>query len=66
MSDPDGAPTKEKSRRRLPDWLKGNTLLLPTSVWLVILLIVPSLIIIQYSTGKRGYFKTRSSSAGRT
>jgi spermidine/putrescine transport system permease protein len=38
----------------MPDWLKGNLLLLPTSVWFVFLLVIPTLIIVEYSLGKRG------------
>ena len=41
-------------RRRAPDWLKGNALLLPTSIWFLFLLIIPMLIVIEYSLGKRG------------
>jgi spermidine/putrescine transport system permease protein len=43
-----------KARRRLPDWLKGNLLLLPTSIWFVVLLVIPLSIIVEYSLGKRG------------
>ena len=41
-------------RRRLPDWLAGNLLLLPTSVWLLILLVIPTLLVVAYSLGQRG------------
>ena len=41
-------------RRQLPNWLKGNLLLLPTTIWLGILLVIPMLIIIGYSVGHRG------------
>jgi spermidine/putrescine transport system permease protein len=41
-------------RRRLPDWLKGHALLLPTTAWFVALLVVPTGIIIGYSLGRRG------------
>jgi spermidine/putrescine transport system permease protein len=41
-------------RRRLPDWAAGNLLLLPTSVWFLILLVVPTLVVIAYSLGHRG------------
>jgi spermidine/putrescine transport system permease protein len=52
---PDPAPPDPPRRRRtLPDWLKGNLLLLPTSIWFVFLLVIPLLIIIEYSLGKRG------------
>jgi len=43
-----------KGRRRLPDWAAGNLLLLPTSVWFAILLVVPTILIIGYSLGHRG------------
>ena len=46
-----GAPRK---RRKLPDWLVGNLLLLPTSVWFLFLLIIPTVLIIAYSVGQRG------------
>ncbi len=41
-------------RSRLPDWAAGNLLLLPTSVWFVILLIIPTLLVVAYSVGQRG------------
>jgi spermidine/putrescine transport system permease protein len=41
-------------RRQLPDWLKGNALLLPTTVWFALLLVIPMVLVIQYSLGKRG------------
>jgi spermidine/putrescine transport system permease protein len=41
-------------RRRLPDWLSGNLLLLPTSVWFLFLLVIPTILVIAYSLGKRG------------
>ncbi len=44
-------------RRRLPDWLAGNLLLLPTSLWFLFLLIIPMVIILAYSLGKRGLFQ---------
>jgi spermidine/putrescine transport system permease protein len=43
-----------RRRRTLPDWAKGNLLLLPTSIWFIFLLVIPLLIIIEYSLGKRG------------
>jgi len=49
------APTKKPARsRRLPDWLAGNLLLLPTSVWFLVLLVIPTLLIVAYSLGHRG------------
>jgi spermidine/putrescine transport system permease protein len=50
---PGGARTR-RARRHAPDWLKGNLLLLPTTVWFVFLLVIPTLIIVGYSLGKRG------------
>ena len=47
-------PTPTARRRKLPEWLKGNLLLLPTSVWFIFLLVLPMLIIVQYSLGTRG------------
>jgi hypothetical protein len=39
---------EEPARRRgLPDWLKGNVLLLPMTVWFVLLLVIPMVIVIQ-------------------
>jgi spermidine/putrescine transport system permease protein len=58
LTPPPPAPPEEKPkpqrRRRAPDWVKGNVLLLPTTVWLVILLIVPLAVVASYSLGKRG------------
>jgi spermidine/putrescine transport system permease protein len=48
-------PSEKPQRRRgWPDWAKGNLLLLPTSVWFIFLLVLPMVIVIQYSLGKRG------------
>jgi len=41
-------------RRRVPDWLAGNLLLLPTSVWFLFLLVIPTLLVVAYSLGQRG------------
>ncbi len=49
---PPVAPSEK--RRRVPDWLAGNLLLLPTSVWFLFLLIIPTLLVIAYSLGQRG------------
>ena len=38
----------------MPNWLAGNLLLLPTSVWFLFLLVIPTLLIIAYSLGQRG------------
>ena len=46
--------TPSRKRRRVPDWLAGNLLLLPTSVWFLFLLVTPTLLIIAYSLGQRG------------
>jgi spermidine/putrescine transport system permease protein len=46
--------SETRQRRRLPDWVKGNLLLLPTSIWFIFLLVIPLLIIVEYSLGKRG------------
>jgi spermidine/putrescine transport system permease protein len=46
--------TKPARPRRLPDWLAGNLLLLPTSVWFFFLLVIPTLLIVAYSLGHRG------------
>jgi spermidine/putrescine transport system permease protein len=43
-------------RRRLPTWLAANLLLLPTSVWFLFLLVIPMVIIVAYSLGKRSIF----------
>jgi hypothetical protein len=44
-------PDPSRRRRTLPDWVKGNLLLLPTSVWFIFLLVIPLLIIFDYSLG---------------
>jgi spermidine/putrescine transport system permease protein len=44
----------EPKRRKLPDWLAGNLLLLPTSVWFIFLLVIPTLLIMAYALGQRG------------
>ena len=41
-------------RRRLPDWVAGNLLLLPTSIWFLFLLVIPTLLVVAYSLGRRG------------
>jgi spermidine/putrescine transport system permease protein len=41
-------------RRKLPDWLAGNLLLLPTSVWFIFLLVIPMLLVMAYALGQRG------------
>jgi spermidine/putrescine transport system permease protein len=50
-----GGSSERRSRPgRLPEWLKGNLLLLPLAAWLAILLLIPMVIVISYSVGKRG------------
>jgi len=51
---PEPASPPPEKRRRLPDWLAGNLLLLPTSVWFLFLLVIPTILVIAYSLGKRG------------
>jgi spermidine/putrescine transport system permease protein len=46
-----------KKPRHVPDWVKANALLLPVTLWFLILMIIPSAIIIGYSLGKRGILK---------
>lgn len=49
------APARAPAHRRsLPAGLKGNLLLLPTTLWLGILLVVPLAIVVGYSLGQRG------------
>lgn len=43
-------------RRKAPDWLKGNVLLLPTSVWFIFLLIIPTIFVIEISLAKRSLY----------
>jgi spermidine/putrescine transport system permease protein len=47
-------PAPPPRRRRLPDWITGNFLLLPTSLWFLFLLVIPTLLVVAYSLGKRG------------
>jgi spermidine/putrescine transport system permease protein len=57
-TDVAGAPAATpRKRRKLPDWLAGNVLLLPTSIWFVFLLVIPTLLILQYSLGHRSVFE---------
>jgi spermidine/putrescine transport system permease protein len=51
-SAPESVPAR--SRKRLPEWAAGNLLLLPTSVWFLILLVIPTLLVVAYSLGQRG------------
>ena len=46
--------TESKKRRKMPDWLAGNILLAPTSVWFIFLLVMPTLLIMAYALGQRG------------
>ena len=50
--DPSAAPPQK--RRRVPEWLAGNLLLLPTSIWFLFLLVIPTILVIAYSLGQRG------------
>jgi len=55
VAAPDPPVREARTRRRnMPEWLKGNLLLLPTSVWFAFLLVIPTAIIVAYSLGKRG------------
>jgi spermidine/putrescine transport system permease protein len=47
-------PEPQPPRRKLPGWAKGNILLLPTSLWLGLFLVVPLVMVIGYSLGTRG------------
>jgi spermidine/putrescine transport system permease protein len=47
-------PEPPRRARHLPDWVKGNLLLFPTTVWFIFLLVIPLFIIAEYSLGKRG------------
>jgi spermidine/putrescine transport system permease protein len=53
VSEPSPRPPK---RRRMPDWLAGNILLLPTSVWFFFLMVIPIAIIVAYSLGTRSIY----------
>ena len=46
--------TTPKRRRKVPDWLAGNLLLLPTTIWFFFLLVIPTLLVVAYSLGHRG------------
>jgi spermidine/putrescine transport system permease protein len=49
--------TPPRRRRKLPDWAAGNLLLLPTSIWFLVLLIIPTALIIGYSLGHRSVYQ---------
>jgi spermidine/putrescine transport system permease protein len=60
----DAPPTREgrvpvvatpapRRRKKAPDWVKGNTLLLPTTILFVFLLIIPLWLVIQISLASR-------------
>ena len=53
-ADADDAPAR---RRRLPDWAAGHALLLPTSIVFLFLLIIPMLVVLQYSVARRSIYK---------
>jgi spermidine/putrescine transport system permease protein len=48
---------ESKRRRKTPEWLAGNILLAPTSVWFIFLLVIPTLLIMAYALGQRGVFE---------
>jgi spermidine/putrescine transport system permease protein len=50
----DARRESKPKRRRLPGWVAGNLLLLPTSVWFLFLLVIPTLLVVAYSLGRRG------------
>ncbi|MDQ1480397.1 MAG: spermidine/putrescine transport system permease protein [Actinomycetota bacterium] len=45
---------RKSGRRKLPEWLAGNLLLAPTTVWFIFLLVIPTLLIAAYALGQRG------------
>ena len=47
-------PQRKPRRQKLPDWLAGNLLLAPTTVWFIFLLVIPTLLIAAYALGQRG------------
>ena len=53
-SPQEARPEQLRRARKWPNWLKGNVLLLPTTAWLVIFLVIPTAIILWYSLGHRG------------
>ena len=50
----DARAESNPKRRKLPEWVAGNLLLLPTSVWFLFLLVIPTLLVVAYSLGQRG------------
>jgi spermidine/putrescine transport system permease protein len=46
-------PSPPRRRRKAPEWVKGNTLLLPTTILFAFLLIIPLLIVVQVSLASR-------------
>jgi spermidine/putrescine transport system permease protein len=46
-----------RRRRRTPEWLSGHTLLLPTTVVFLFLLVIPLLVVLQYSVARRSIYK---------
>jgi len=54
LESPAESKPDSQKRRKLPDWLAGNLLLLPTSVWFIFLLVIPTLLVVAYSLGQRG------------
>jgi spermidine/putrescine transport system permease protein len=55
VTEQDARPEAEAppKRRKTPRWLAGHALLLPTTLWFVFLLIIPTIIIFGYSLGHR-------------
>ncbi len=53
------APTEQgpTRRRRLPEWVSGNLLLAPTSIWFLFLLVIPMLIVAAYSLASRSIYE---------
>jgi spermidine/putrescine transport system permease protein len=54
IDEADAPASAPRQRRKLPDWAVANLLLLPTSVWFLFLLVIPTLLIVAYSLGHRG------------
>lgn len=54
VTESDAREPAAHKRRKVPDWLAGNLLLLPTSIWFLFLLVIPTLLVVAYSLGQRG------------
>ncbi|HWS46682.1 MAG TPA: ABC transporter permease [Acidimicrobiia bacterium] len=58
MTAPETAPdAPPRHRRRMPDWVSGHALLLPTTIVFLFLLIIPLLVVLQYSVAHRSIYK---------